>query len=169
MNDAQLHLMFNHLPVMGSLFTLGLLGWGIIRKSAEVQKVAMGAMVLVALTAWMAFLTGEPAEEVLEGFPNFEEGWVEPHEHYAEYALYASQALGLVALVGLILSRGREVPIVLAGLLLVANLGVAGMMGYTAHLGGMIRHPEIRHGTTAPTQGAEQGGEHGEAGETEEH
>ncbi len=150
MNGAQLHLMLNHLPVMGSLFTLGLLMWGLLRKNHEIQKVAMGAMVLVAITAWMAFLTGEPAEEVAEGFPNFEEAWVEPHEHFAEYALYASQVLGLLALTGLILTRGRPVPLGLAGLVLLANLGVAGVMGYTAHLGGMIRHPEIRHGASPP-------------------
>jgi len=42
MNGAQLHLMLNHLPVMGALFSLLLLGWSLIRRSTEIQKLALG-------------------------------------------------------------------------------------------------------------------------------
>lgn len=38
MNEAQLHLLTNHLPVMGSLFTVLLLLWGLIRKSDEIKR-----------------------------------------------------------------------------------------------------------------------------------
>ncbi len=156
-NDAQLHLLFNHLPVMGSLFTLLLLLWGLIRKSSEIKKVALGAMVLVALSALPAYFTGEPAEEVIEKMPGFEEAYVEEHEGMGSFALYSAIGMGIVALVGLLLSRGRELHLGVALVALVANLFVAGVMGYTAHLGGMIRHPEIRSGAAPPA------GEHSES------
>ncbi len=35
------------------------------------------------------------------------------------------------------------------------NALVFGVMGYTAHLGGMIRHPEIRGSTTAAAPNAD--------------
>ncbi len=152
MNGAQLHLILNHLPVMGSLFSLLLLLWGLIRKNSEIQKVAFGAMVIVAFTAYFAYLTGEPAEEVLEAVPQFDGAYVEPHEEMAALALYSAIGMGIVALVSLVLTRGKQVPLGIALIGLLANLGVAGMMGYTAHLGGMIRHTEIRP-TTTPASG----------------
>jgi hypothetical protein len=63
MNGAQLHLMLNHLPVMGALFSLLLLGWSLTRRSTEIQKLALGGALLAGLSSVPAYLTGEPAEE----------------------------------------------------------------------------------------------------------
>ena len=49
MNGAQLHLMLNHLPVMGALFSLLLLAWSLIRRSAEIQKLALAIALLAGL------------------------------------------------------------------------------------------------------------------------
>lgn len=154
MNEAQLHLLTNHLPVMGSLFTVLLMLWGIVRRSDEVQKTALGAMVLVALSALPAYFTGEPAEHVVEHLPGVSEAHIEEHESMGKFALASAIGLGVVALAGLILSRGKSVSLAAASIALVANLFVAGVMGYTAHLGGQIRHSEIRgEGAPAPTEG----------------
>lgn len=154
MNEAQLHLLTNHLPVMGSLFTVLLMLWGIVRKSDEIQKVALGAMVLVALTALPAYFTGEPAHHLVEHLPGVSEAHIEEHESMGKFALTSAIGLGVVALAGLILSRGKPVSLAVASIALVANLFVAGVMGYTAHLGGQIRHSEIRgEGAPATTEG----------------
>lgn len=150
MNEAQLHLLTNHLPVMGSLFTVLLLLWGLIRRSDEVKKVAMGAMVLVAITAVPAYLSGEPAEEVVEELPGVSEAYIEQHEAMGKFALISAIGMGVIALGALVFSRGKSLGAPLASIMLVANLFVAGVMAYTAHLGGQIRHTEIRSDATAP-------------------
>ncbi|MCS7065177.1 MAG: hypothetical protein NZL85_02755 [Fimbriimonadales bacterium] len=162
MNVAQQHLLLNHLPVVGSLFCLLLLAYGLARRSVEVQKTALGALVLVALLTIPTYLTGEPAEKVLEHLPGFSETYVEPHESMAKIALVASLVLGVLALGGLLLSRGRAVPTALLLLILLGNLATFGLMAYTAHLGGQIRHTEIRSEAQPPPAS-------GETGKHEEH
>ena len=49
MNPAHLHLMLNHIPVLGTAFGLGLLAFALWRRSDELKKTALGVFVLVAL------------------------------------------------------------------------------------------------------------------------
>jgi uncharacterized membrane protein len=144
MNWAHLHLMLNHLPVVGSLFAVGLVLYAVLRKSPELQKAGLGLLVVVALTALPAFLTGEPAEHAVEELPGVSEEAIEHHEEAASLALAAALVTGAVAAVGLALSRREGVPsrrLVLVCAVLA--LGTLALMGRTANLGGRIRHPEI--------------------------
>lgn len=159
MNGAQLHLMLNHLPVMGALFSLLLLGWSLIRRSAEVQKLALVVALLAGLSSVPAYLTGEPAEEVIEHMAGVDEAYIEGHESMGKFALWTGIGLGIVAAVAL--GAGVKNPRTLpagAAITLLVSAFVFGVMGYTAHLGGQIRHPEIRDSATAPA--APQKGEH---------
>jgi len=147
MNGAQLHLMLNHLPVMGALFSLLLLGWSLIRRSTEIQKLALGVALLAGLSSVPAYLTGEPAEEVIEHMAGVDEAYIEEHESMGKFALWCGVALGVAA--GAALAAGVKNPRWLSAgtaITLLASVLVFGVMGYTAHLGGQIRHPEIRDG-----------------------
>ncbi|MCS6920101.1 MAG: hypothetical protein NZM28_10050 [Fimbriimonadales bacterium] len=153
MNGAQLHLMLNHLPVMGALFSLLLLSWAIIRRSPELLKTALGAVVLVGLTSVPAYLTGEPAEHVIEHMPGVDEAYISEHESLGKFALTSGVVLSIAAAVTLGVGlRSPKGLLMGATLVWLINALVCGVMGYTAHSGGMIRHPEIRGGaaTTAP-------------------
>ena len=55
MNPAHLHLMLNHIPVLGTAFCMAL-GWALIQKSEELKRVSLGAFVIVALLAIPAYL-----------------------------------------------------------------------------------------------------------------
>ena len=147
MNGAQLHLMLNHLPVMGTLFSLLLLAWSLIRRSAEIQKLALAIALLAGLSSVPAYLTGEPAEEVIEHMAGVDEAYIEEHESMGKFALWCGVALGVAA--GAALAAGVKNPRWLSAgtaITLLASVLVFGVMGYTAHLGGQIRHPEIRGG-----------------------
>lgn len=145
MNAAHFHLLLNHLPVIGTIFGLLLLLFALLRKSEEVKRVALGVFVFAALAAVPTYLTGEPAEEVAEHLPGVAKALIESHETAAQFALLAVSLTGLVSLVGLVLARRAEklaqwivlVPLVLA-------LVTSGLLGWTANLGGQIRHSEIR-------------------------
>lgn len=156
MNPAHLHLMLNHLPVIGVPLIAALLVWALIRGSREIQRVALGATVIVAALTYPVFLTGAPAEERIEDAAWASETRIHEHEERAEAALIAVLVTGVIAGLGLWQSRGNRPTNRRLGGLTLGGLAVsAGLLGWTALLGGPIRHEEIRAGTTASAPGAE--------------
>ena len=150
--------MLNHLPVVGALFSLLLLGWSLIRRSTEILKLALGVALLAGLSSVPAYLTGEPAEEVIEHMAGVDEAYIEGHESMGKFALWCGVALGIVAATAL--AAGTRNPRWLpagTAITLLASALVFDVMGYTAHLGGQIRHPEIRDGAIqlTPTESHE--------------
>ena len=145
MNATHLHLILNHLPVLGTAFGLGLLLFGLWRKSSELKKTALGVFVLVALAAVPVYLTGEPAEDGVESLPGVSKPFIERHESAAGAALTGAVVLGVASLGGLIcFRRGRLLPAWFSISLLVPAVIVSGLMVWTASLGGQVRHTEIR-------------------------
>lgn len=145
MNPAYLHLILNHLPVLGTWFGLLLLSAGLLRKSDELKKASLVVFVLCALAAVPVFLTGEPAEGVIERLPGVSEQALEAHESAAKLALVLMELLGGVSLLSLfLLPRGTRA----ASSLLLGTWGLAllagGVLIYTAKLGGQVRHSEVR-------------------------
>ena len=78
MNGAHLHLLINHVPVLGIVFGLLLLVFGWWRKSEEIKKAALGTFVVIAFSAVAAFLTGEPAEDTVKGVSGVIQGAIGP-------------------------------------------------------------------------------------------
>lgn len=152
MNPAHTHLILNHIPVVGIGFGLLLLAYALIRKSDEMKRAGLGFMVLIAIAAVGAQLTGEPAEEAIEHLPGVVGSLIERHEESALLATIATGVVGAIALAGLIIAR-RSAKLLTAftvGALAVSV--VAGvLMARTANFGGEIRHPEIRANATAAT------------------
>lgn len=154
MNAAQLHLMLNHVPVVGTVFVMVALGAGLWLRKPDLVRFALALLVGVALAAVPVFFSGEPAEERVEHLAGVSERAIAAHEDAARTAAAALGALGLVALGGLVFARRRDVPRRFAAVLLVLTLALGGAMAWTAHLGGAIRHPEIRGGDTTAMQSA---------------
>lgn len=161
MNGAEIHLMLNHVPILGTLFVAGLLVYGLARGQDAVVRVAFWAMVVVGLVGVATYLSGEAAEEVVEEALDVSHDIIESHEHFAVWGLVATGIATLGALAGLFVYRFRPIGRGFSILVLVLTIGAFGTLAYTAYLGGRINHPEIRSG--APTTGE------GEAGEAEEH
>jgi hypothetical protein len=153
MNAIHVHLMLTHVPVLGTVFGLGLLLVALWRRSDEVKKVALGVFVLAALFAVPVYLTGEPAEDGVKGLPGVTKAVIEDHEEAAEVAFTSLVILGVGALAGLFFfRRGKAVPGWFGAGLLAAALVVGGLMIWTANLGGRVRHTEIRS-QTVPSAG----------------
>jgi len=150
MNAAHLHLAINHLPVVGVILVLPLLVWAIFRNSLELVRVALTTFVGIAVAALVVYLTGEPAEDVIEALPGFREASVEAHERAALLSLGFSVALGILGLFGLWRLRASStIPRWVAVSAFIGTLVVALSMAWTAHLGGLIRHPEVARGFVA--------------------
>lgn len=145
MNIPHIHLMLNHLPVIGVIFCGALLAVAIILKNVQFQRVAFLFLFIVALSAIPVYLTGEPAEEIIEDIPGVSETFIEEHEQVALIALVAMEIVGGLSLLGLILYRKTSGPPGhLTSGILVLTIVVMALMAWTAYLGGHIRHSEIR-------------------------
>jgi len=141
---ARIHLLLSHAPVAAILLGLGLLVLGVWASSRDIQKAALGVFVLGAVLAVASYLTGEPAAGAIKGLPGFSERILEQHQSAAGVALAGCIVLGIVALAGLILFRGRAIRGWFGMLLMAAALLAGGLTVRTAGLGGQIRHSEIR-------------------------
>jgi hypothetical protein len=152
-SPAHLHLLLNHIPILGTLlFAPLVLLWGLWRRSREVTQVGVALAVLLALAAVPVYLTGESAEEQLEGQTWLDETRVEAHEEPAEAGLIVVLLTGAAALVTLWRGRGgRPVSNIWAVLVLVGLVVSAVLFAVSAAAGGQIRHEEIR-----PAAGAAQ-------------
>jgi len=155
MNSAHIHLALNHFPVIGIIFAIMMLGYALLRKNDEVVKVGLVILVVAGLVSIPVFLTGEPAEEFVEGLPGVYESIIEQHENYAKYALVTTLVTSAAALFSLIyaLFDQRKATWLVVGTFFLALIS-GGWMLKTASIGGQIRHTEIRNSTfvTQPEQ-----------------
>jgi uncharacterized membrane protein len=145
MNLAHVHLLLNHIPVLGTFFGLLLLIIAMVRKSEELKKASLGTFVVVALLAIPTYLTGDPAERIVKDLPGVSKPLIEQHDDAATASLTALSILGVASLAGLFFMRqSRPSPPWFALVLLGLSIITAGMMAWTANLGGQIRHSEVR-------------------------
>ena len=147
MSLTHLHLLLNHFPVIGTLLVTALLGWALLRGSGEVTRVSLGLIVAIGIIAVIVFFTGEPAEEAIEDLPGFSEAITERHEEFALIATIVVGSLGALALAALGVLRKKQIPRWLSVWSFVLSIAASGVMGYTALLGGQIRHTEVRSST----------------------
>ena len=153
MSWGHLHLLLNHVPVIGTLLGLLLLLVAFVRKSEELKQVTLGLFVLIALVTIPVYLTGEPAEEMVEDIPGVAKAMIDRHEDAALFSLIAVEVAGVVALAGLLLFRTKKgLGNLLAILTLVVSVVTGGLMAWTSNLGGQVRHTEISSGAGAESQ-----------------
>ena len=153
MSWGHLHLLLNHVPVIGTLLGLMLLLVAFGRKSEELKKVTLGLFVLIALVAVPVYLTGEPAEEMVEDIPGISKAVIDRHEDAALFSLIAVEVAGIIALAGLLLFRIKKgLGNLLAIVTLAFSMVTGGLLAWTSNLGGQIRHTEINSGVGVESQ-----------------
>jgi hypothetical protein len=168
MNAAQVHLLLNHVPIIGFALCTLLLVVAILRRSAELQMTALSGLFLIALIGIPTFLSGGRAEEVVEHLAGVTERAIHEHESAAWWALALMELAGLVALVAVVrLREGARIGGLLTAALVTALVACA-TLARTGHLGGLIRHPEITRGAAAdaaPSDGERQDEHRGRRGD----
>lgn len=156
MNAAQIHLALNHAPLFFSVISFIILGLGYFRKNDSFIRLALYGMVLAGLLTLPVFFTGEGTEELVEKAAGVQETVIEAHEEMATIAFIVILGAGAVALLSLFI-RVKSNARFLIPLALVLSLVSFSLMGYTAHLGGLIRHTELQ-ATVSGANGQEQNG-----------
>lgn len=145
MNGAHYHLLVNHLPILGTLFGLSIVVIGFILRNVSVKRTGLGLLVFATIAVFPAHITGEGAEEVVEHIEGVDRHFVHEHEEAADTFMGILIALGIVALVTLIVDvlKKRYTP-VLYILTIIFSLITMLFAQKTGTTGGEIRHTEIR-------------------------
>jgi hypothetical protein len=154
---AQLHLALTHVPVVTAFLAAATLALAAVAGSLSTRRFGLVLLVVAGLSALPAYLTGEGAEEIVEDRPGVAEPAIERHEEAAELGL-AFVLLGGAAAAAALLAASlhREATaraLFIAALLL--SFADAAVLGWVAHLGGEIRHDEIRGAAPARAVGHE--------------
>ena len=168
MNDAHLHMVVNHFPIIGTILGLGILITGIILKNNTVKSTAYVLFIVAAIFAAFSMGTGEGAEELVEDMPSVGKQIIHEHEEMAEKLAVVLYALGVISLIGLFMNYKNHVNAKFVSYIavVVAVIGVF-FAQQTGTTGGEIRHTEIR-ANAVPAGGAEQNATSGEQGESED-
>jgi uncharacterized membrane protein len=144
MNQTHIHLLINHLPLFGSILGGIVLAHALWTRNHQTKIAAYFVLILAALGAGAAYLTGEAAEDTVERIPGISKPMIHEHEDAALFALISSIVLGVMALAGLFLAlRKAALTRTVALITLVIALFSFVVVARTAYLGGQIRHTEI--------------------------
>ena len=146
MNGAYPHLLVNHLPLLGTIFGILILGAGMVLRKDTVKQTGLCTLVFAALSSALALLTGDPAGEVVKTFPGISESIVDYHENMAYMSLWIlipSGVLSAMAFYSIWKKEKAAKNLVIAAMAL--SLLTAGMMSYVGKTGGQIRHSELRN------------------------
>src|SRR3981081_3807575 len=101
MNFVHLHLLLNHLPVIGSIVGCGLLLISLFGKNDDLRRASLMIFAAMALIAIPVFASGKGAQLMLQGKPGISDAFVQRHEGAAMLALWFLEVTGAFALAGL--------------------------------------------------------------------
>lgn len=153
MNLAHIHLILNHIPVIGIPVALAFLIYGTYVKNQLTQRFALLVLIGLAAVVLPVYFTGEPAEEVVEHLPGVAESFIEAHEDAAMFSLVLTLLSGATAFIALWFQKDpKKSRLLNFGVMGVASLAVLSLL-YTANLGGKVRHTELRSGSTVQSGG----------------
>lgn len=144
-NWIQIHLAINHFPIVGSVIALALLMLCLVTSNLGIIRLSLSLSLIFAAFSIPAYFSGEFAESLAEQIQAIDDEQMGNHHRAAKTtallggltAVFSALALGFVARLD---RRGRML-MIFGNLLLNAFLALSA--GYTGHLGGLLRHPEL--------------------------
>lgn len=152
MDELQIHLFFNHAPIIGVMVATLVVIIGIVTKQVAVRTTGLALYVIFALTIIPTYVSGEGAEERVENIAGINDTSIELHEDMAIVSLWATLVAAVLAGASYLAQMrthraARALTVAFVVVALAANVHV----GLTAHEGGKIRRPDL--GSTATATG----------------
>ena len=83
MSFPHIHLLINHVPILGTIFGILILVYAHLRKSTDVMLVGLWMFVIAALMTIPVYLTGDSAASDIRNLPVFQKTLVHEHEEAA--------------------------------------------------------------------------------------
>lgn len=152
MNDAHLHMVVNHFPIIGTILAIGILIAGVVLKNATLKNTSYFLFIIAAIFGALSMGTGEGAEELVEDMPTV--GWeiIHEHEELAEKLALLLYVLGVLSAVALYLNFKKNTKEKLVSFFIL-GVGIISLflVQKVGTSGGEIRHTEIRTDATTST------------------
>lgn len=144
MNEAHLHMVVNHFPIIGLFFGIGILSFGILKKQTILINTAYVMFIICMIMAKATMMTGEGAEEIVEEL-GISHDIIHIHEEIAETFMKVLYGLGILAILGLIVNFKKQAKAAIVSyIVLILAIGAAVLSKNVGTSGGEIRHTEIR-------------------------
>ncbi|NQV38565.1 MAG: hypothetical protein HQ509_11250 [Candidatus Marinimicrobia bacterium] len=100
MNPVHLHLLLNHIPLFGVMFSLVLFIVSLC-KGADFRKLGYVVTLITLIFTMGTVFSGEEAEEIIEDRPGISEASLEAHEDIAELVKWFVIVLAVSSFVGI--------------------------------------------------------------------
>jgi uncharacterized membrane protein len=138
---ANLHLLSNHLPILGSLFGILLLIVALVKPNLNTTFSAYLILLVSGIGGIVAYFSGEAAEERVEHIKGISHKVIHIHEEMAENTLFFIFLLTATAVIGLWAERAqwkskKKIELFALVIGIVAFI----LFAFTGYLGGHIRH-----------------------------
>src|SRR5207247_3695745 len=155
MNLAHLHVILNHIPIIGTMIGLGLFIVSLVGNTDDLKRASLMVFAGVALLALPTFFSGVGAQGAIRKAAAVPASLIERHEGAAILALFFMEVTGALALVGLWrrdrLFTGKPWSSNLA-VILCFSIVTAGLMTRVGATGGGVRHPAIGRAPDGPRE-----------------
>lgn len=144
MNNAQLHLVINHLPITFVAIGILIMVCGYFCKSDLIKRIAYSVFFIAAAFGFVALNTGEEAKLIVQGVSGINSHLIAVHEQKAIEFLVYLYILGVLSLFGFLLNWRKIYFSKIIGIITVIFAFVVLYFAFqTGITGGEIRHPEI--------------------------
>ena len=144
MTLAHLHIMINHAPLFGVFFGAVILLVSMWFQQSFGKKIGLWILVWAALMTVPVYFSGMDAMSEVGSSSQVSGDVMMQHKAFALWSMILTSILGLLALFPALekneSKKGRRITWVVLALCALAFV----LIGYTAHLGGVIRRPELR-------------------------
>ena len=153
LNLAHLHLLLNHIPVLGTIIGVCLFLVSFVGKNQDLRRSSFLIFTGVAVMTVPTFISGFGAMSSIKNEPNVSSALLERHEGSALLSLWFMELTGALAVLALWQTHRKTRPAgrtILA--ILVVSLLSVGLMARTGNTGGDIRHPEVWENKDHPGQ-----------------
>lgn len=153
MNQTHIHLLINHLPILGSFLGALVLVQGLWTSSGQTKIAAYNLFIISSIGALIAYITGEGAEEGIQHIQGIVEANIERHQEFALFAFISLIILGFSSFLAILLTlRKSAYARTTAFIILVISVISIVLAARTGYLGSQIRHTEINPTLINPTQ-----------------
>lgn len=159
MNDAHLHMLVNHFPIIGLFFGIGILLFGVVKKNPLLINTAYIIFIFCMIMGKISMFTGEKAEDIVENL-GISHDLIHEHEELAEGFMKIFYLLGLTSILGLYANFKKHSKSLLVAYLAITIAIVTVILSKSVGTsGGEIRHTEIRENATQTSTNTEVEGE----------